>query len=147
MPGGSPYAGKSPLTVRRRLRQHHLARGSPMQKITRDDRGSNRRRPPQRLDGVTAGERDRPFTDDPQLLAQEQIAADSRPDQLELFAPGPGGRFAPLLGGVPPLEATSSLELARAWYRRELEQARRPANTIESYCYDLVKLEERTGPK
>jgi integrase/recombinase XerD len=39
------------------------------------------------------------------------------------------------------------LELARAWYRRELEQGKRPRNTIESYCYDLVKLEAKIGPK
>jgi integrase/recombinase XerD len=105
------------------------------------------RRARRRLDGVTAEERGQPYTDDPGLLTLEQVAADSVPDQLSLFAPGPGGHFAPLLGGLPPLEAASSLELARAWYRRELEQSRRPPNTIESYCYDLVKLEERTGSK
>jgi integrase/recombinase XerD len=104
-------------------------------------------RPRHRLDGVTTAEREQPFTSDPQLLAREQAAADSIPDQLELFAPGPAGKFTPLLGGVTPLESTSSLELARGWYRRELEQARRPVNTIESYCYDLAKLEEQTGPK
>jgi integrase/recombinase XerD len=118
-----------------------------MQKSTFGQTGQNRRRAPRRLDGLTTEERDQPFTDDPRLLAQEQAAAASLPNQLELFAPGPAGRFTPLLGGVPPLEPTSTLDLARAWYRRELEQARRPANTIESYCYDLAKLEERTGPK
>jgi len=106
-----------------------------------------RHRAPRRLDGLTNAEREQPFTDDLQLLVQEEAAAGTRPDQLELFAPGPGGRFTPLLGGMPALEPQSSLDLARAWYRRELEQARRPLNTIESYCYDLVKLEERTGPK
>jgi integrase/recombinase XerD len=69
------------------------------------------------------------------------------PDQLPLFAPGPAGQMTPLLGGVMPLEPGSRLDLARAWYRRELEQARRPANTVESYCYDLLKLEEQIGPK
>jgi integrase/recombinase XerD len=118
-----------------------------MQKAGFGQVDKSRRRASRRLDGLTTVDRDRPYTDDPQLLAQERGAAESLPDQLELFAPGPGGRYTPLLGGVPPLEAASSLELARAWYRRELEQARRPANTIESYCYDLVKLEERTGPK
>ncbi|MEA2530993.1 MAG: integrase/recombinase XerD [Thermomicrobiales bacterium] len=111
------------------------------------DKERPKRRASRRLDGVTAAERDQPFTDNPQLLAREQAAADALPDQLQLFTPGPGGKFAPLLGGVPPLEARSSLDLARAWYRRELEQARRPHNTIESYCYDLVKLEEITGSK
>ena len=58
------------------------------------------------------------------------------------LAPGPGGAFTPALGGLPPLTAGSSLDLARAWYRRELEQAGRPSNTVESYCYDLVVLED-----
>src|SRR5215218_784721 len=98
------------------------------------------------VNAVTAEQRDAPFTDDPELLQLEREAADRRPDQLPLFAPGPGGAFAPMLGGLPVLEADSSLELARAWYRRELEQARRPPNTIESYCYDLVILEKLTGP-
>jgi integrase/recombinase XerD len=45
------------------------------------------------------------------------------------------------------LSAESSLDLARSWYRRELEQAGRPSNTVESYCYDLVVLEKLIGPK
>jgi integrase/recombinase XerD len=98
-----------------------------------------------RLDGVTSAERAAPYADDPHLLELERAAAERKPDQLELFSPGPAGAFAPLLGGVPALEPGCSLTLARSWYRRELEQARRPANTIESYCYDLVKLEELTG--
>ncbi|MCC6790084.1 MAG: tyrosine-type recombinase/integrase [Thermomicrobiales bacterium] len=51
-----------------------------------------------------------------------------------------------MLGGMPPLEPDSSLSLARAWYRRELEQAKRPANTIDSYSYDLGQLERLIGP-
>jgi integrase/recombinase XerD len=103
-----------------------------------------RRRP---VDGLTTAERERPFSDDPALLAQEERIAAAAPDQLPLFAPGPGGAFSPVLGGLPPLSSESSLELARAWYRRELEQANRPANTVESYCYDLVVLEKLIGPK
>lgn len=110
------------------------------------DRGTGTRKRRQRLDAITAEERDAPYTDDPALLDLERAAAESQPDQLPLFAPGPGGTYAPLLGGLPALEANSSLDLARAWYRRELEQAKRPHNTIESYCYDLVRLEESTGP-
>jgi len=108
---------------------------------------AQRRRPRRRAKPITAEEREQPYTDDPRLLELERKAAESVPDQLPLFAPGPAGTLTPLLGGLPPLEPDSSLELARAWYRRELEQARRPQNTIESYCYDLVKLQERTGPK
>lgn len=98
-----------------------------------------------KLGAVTSDERDAPYTDDPRLLELEKRAAESRPDQLPLFMPGPSGDYTPLLGGLPVLESSSSLELARAWYRRDLELKRRPENTIESYCYDLVKLEERTG--
>lgn len=98
-------------------------------------------------DGVTSLERELPFTTDPALLAEEEAAGERLPDQLQLFTPGPGGHFSPLLGGVTTLAASSTLEIARAWYRRELEQAKRPVNTIESYCYDLMKLEERIGPK
>lgn len=106
---------------------------------------SHRKREP--IDGLTAEVRDRPYTDDPALLALEERFASSTPDQLPLFVPGPAGTFSPALGGLPPLTAHSSLELARAWYRRELEQAGRPTNTVESYCYDLVVLEKLIGPK
>ena len=81
------------------------------------------------------------------LLDLEREAASRAADQLSLFAPGPAGSFTPLLGGLAPLTAQSSLDLARAWYRRELEQAKRPVNTIESYCYDLVVLEKLIGLK
>src|SRR5690348_8379691 len=98
-------------------------------------------------DGVTAAERDRPYTDDPALLDLEAAAATAGPSQLTLFAPGPVGRFTPMLGGMPPLQSDSSLELARAWFRRELEQGRRPRNTVESYLYDLAVLEKLIGAK
>lgn len=103
-------------------------------------------RPPS-VDGLTSAERERPHSDDPALLAIEEGFSAAAPDQLTLFAPGPAGSFNPLLGGLAPLTAKSSLDLARAWYRRELEQAGRPSNTIESYCYDLVVLEKLIGPK
>jgi integrase/recombinase XerD len=104
-----------------------------------------RRRP--RKSPITAKERDAPHTDDPKLLQMEEAARAAAPDQLPLFAPGPAGHLMPLLGGLTTLEPNSRLDLARAWYRRELEQAGRPFNTVESYCYDLAKLEEQTGPK
>lgn len=98
-------------------------------------------------DGLTIQERALPYSDAPGLLDTEREAARANPDQLSLFTPGPAGSFSPLLGGLAPLSAQSSLELARAWYRRELEQAKRPLNTIESYCYDLSVLEKLIGPK
>jgi integrase/recombinase XerD len=98
-------------------------------------------------DGLTIAEREQPFTTDPSLLELEREEGEQAPSQLTLFAPGPHGQMTPLLGGLPPLEAVSSLELARAWYRRELEQSRRPRNTIESYSYDLMVLEKLIGHK
>lgn len=106
-----------------------------------------RRRATAGRNALTAEERAAPYTDDPALLKQEKRAAADVPSQLALFAPGPGGRFTPLLGGLPALEPSSSLDLARAWYRRDLEQSKRPHNTIESYCYDLTILEHLIGPK
>jgi integrase/recombinase XerD len=108
------------------------------------DRSPKRRR---KYGPVTSEERDQPFTDQPRLLELEKEATRSQPDQLQLFAPGPAGQLTPLLGGLPPLQAQSSLDLARSWYRQSLENKKRPHNTIESYCYDLMKLEEQTGPK
>jgi integrase/recombinase XerD len=96
---------------------------------------------------LTADEREAPFTDDPALLLLEERAAAEVPDQLALFAPGPGGKLTPQLGGFGALQPGASLEVARAWYRRELEQARRPRNTVESYCYDLGIFQEQVGPK
>lgn len=106
---------------------------------------SIQRDPPR--DGLTTEERERPFADDPALLALETAAAAEEPEQLVLFAPGAKGRLTPLLGGLAPLAPDSSLELARAWYRRELEQSRRPRNTVESYSYDLAVLQSLIGAK
>ncbi len=105
-----------------------------------------RKRSPAR-DGLTTAERETPHSDDPHLLELEAAAAAAVPSQLELFLPGPDGKLMQALGGIGALEPHSSLELARAWYRRELEQARRPRNTIESYGYDLAILQDQIGPK
>jgi integrase/recombinase XerD len=108
------------------------------------DRSPRRRR---RYGPVTSEERDQPYTDQPRLLEYEEKAKRSQPEQLPLLASGSAGTLTPLLGGLPPLQAQSSLDLARSWYRKALEDKKRPHNTIESYCYDLMKLEEQTGPK
>jgi integrase/recombinase XerD len=96
-------------------------------------------------DAVTSEEREAPYSDDPILLQWERGEAAARPDQLSLFAPGAAGQLTPLLGGLSPLTPGSSLKLARSWYRRELEQGKRPRNTVESYCYDLMVLETLIG--
>lgn len=102
-------------------------------------------------DAVTAQERDAPPVADAGLAALETDAARNRahrPDQLTLdLHTEAKGAFTPEVGGLVPLDAGSSLDLARTWFRRDLELARRPRNTIESYTYDLQKLEDLIGPK
>lgn len=112
---------------------------------------SSRPAPPRRTtrgrDAVTDNERAAPPSASRAMSAIEADAHRLRPGQLPLIDPMPHGEETPLLGGLPPLDPTSSLTLARTWYRRELEQARRPKNTIESYGYDLQTLETMIGPK
>lgn len=98
-------------------------------------------------DAVTDDERRRQPADASLLVDWETEAATSGPDQLTLFTEGPDGSFTPQVGGVPPLTAGSSLDLARTWYRRELELGCRPHNTIEAYSYDLMVLRQLIGPK
>ena len=102
-------------------------------------------------DAVSAHERDTPPAANARIAALEAGAAQARthrPDQLALdLLTDTRGSFAPEVGGLVPLDAGSSLELARTWFRRDLELARRPANTILSYSYDLQKLEDMIGPK
>lgn len=107
--------------------------------------------PPRRTtrgrDAVTSEERDAAPSASRAMAAIEADEQRLRPEQLALIDVVPRGSATPLLGGIAPLEASSSLALARSWYRRELEQARRPRNTIESYSYDLQTLETLIGPK
>lgn len=97
-------------------------------------------------DGVTSEERLRP-PEDPKLAALETRVRPDRPDQLSLFSFSSRGEVLPGPAGMTPLTATSSLALAREWYRRELEQARRPPNTISAYTHDLAVLEHLIGPR
>ena len=100
------------------------------------------------VDGVTYEERESPHADEPRLLRQERAVAAGVPAQLQLMLPTPtAGGATGLLGALPALAPDSSLDLARSAYRQHLEQARRPANTVDSYAYDLLKLGERVGPK
>lgn len=119
----------------------------PIRDEARPNAPSPTRRRPLARDGLTTAEREKPYSDDPHLLALEAAAAAAVPSQLALFSPGADGKLTQALGGVGALAPGSSLELARAWYRRELEQARRPRNTIESYGYDLAILQDQIGPR
>lgn len=98
-------------------------------------------------DAVTDAEREAAPSASRAMRAIEADEHRLRPEQLALVDQLPRGSETPLLGGLAPLVSTSSLPLARSWYRRELEQARRPRNTIESYSYDLQTLETMIGPK
>ena len=97
-------------------------------------------------DAVTATEREAAPSVSRAMAAVEADEQRLRPEQLALIDPLPHGEATPLLGGLAALEPTSSLTLARSWYRRELEQAGRPRNTVESYSYDLQTLETLIGP-
>jgi len=89
-----------------------------------------------------------PYPTDPDHWRLEVDAAAQAPAQLPLVSvDGSPGSFGALLGVLPALEAASSLDLARAWFRRDLENAGRPPNTIESYLYDLAILDKITGSK
>lgn len=46
-----------------------------------------------------------------------------------------------------PVTPFTPLSVARMWFRQFLEDADRPANTVESYTYDLVVLEHRLTDK
>lgn len=99
-------------------------------------------------DGVTFEERDAPARESPARVASERKAARAAANQLPLFAHVPGHPHDVTVGtDLPELQSGSSLTLARSWYRRHLEMQRRPANTLESYSYDLQKLEHIIGPK
>ncbi|MDI3341160.1 MAG: tyrosine-type recombinase/integrase [Sphaerobacter sp.] len=70
-----------------------------------------------------------------------------RPIQPPLFELGGDGRLRGHVALVPDLTASSSLDVARYWYRRYLEQSGHPRNTVDSYSYDLAVFEMLIGPK
>ncbi len=75
-----------------------------------------------------------------------------RPDdevvyQPALFEVGGRARLLGHAGQINDLTPQSSLDIARYWYRRYLEQAGYPRNTVDSYSYDLSILNGMIGPK
>ena len=98
-------------------------------------------------DGVTLEERDQPPSDRSEFVELETAAIVARPSQLDLFAIVDSGAFVAEIGGLPPITSHSSVDLARTDFRRHMEKANRPHNTIDSYSYDLQKLEDIIGPK
>src|SRR5215210_8758175 len=67
--------------------------------------------------------------------------------QVPLFTLTARGELAQPTADIPALSPTSSLDVARWWYRRDLEQQRRPINTIDSYMYDLALFQQGIGNK
>ena len=79
-------------------------------------------------------------------MAESEVKKQSIPYQPPLFTLTPRGELIRPVGEIPVLAATSSLEVARWWYRRHLEQEHRPLNTIASYMYDLALFQDYVGP-
>ncbi len=70
-----------------------------------------------------------------------------KPVQAELFTLSARGELMQPVGDIPALGPTSSLDVARWWFRRDLEQQKRPINTIDSYMYDLALFQSSLGNK
>jgi integrase/recombinase XerD len=70
-----------------------------------------------------------------------------RPVQAQLFTLNTRGELTDPVADIPALSPRSSLDVARWWFRRHLEQQKRPINTIDSYMYDLALFQQAVGPK
>lgn len=79
----------------------------------------------------------------------EEIATPpgTRAVQAELFTVSARGEMLQPTADIPALSPTSSLDVARWWFRRHLEQQKRPINTIDSYMYDLALFQQAVGNK
>lgn len=80
-------------------------------------------------------------------MTDEREGDIERAGQPPLFEVTGRSSYAPLIGGVGALTPRSPLPVARYWFRRSLEQAQHPKNTVESYLYDLAIFEQVVGPK
>jgi integrase/recombinase XerD len=67
--------------------------------------------------------------------------------QPPLFEGGGRARLLGHAGQINDLKPDSSLDIARYWYRRYLEQSGYPKNTVDSYSYDLSILNSMIGSK
>jgi integrase/recombinase XerD len=68
-------------------------------------------------------------------------------EQPPLFEVASDGHLTPGVAVMAALSPTTSLELARYWWRRALETNGHPPNTVESYSYDLSLFQTSIGPK
>ena len=81
------------------------------------------------------------------IITMAEAQKQQVPYQPPLFTVTARGELIRPVAEIPDLTSSSSLEIARWWYRRHLEQERRPINTITSYMYDLALLQDFIGPK
>ncbi|MDQ3930240.1 MAG: tyrosine-type recombinase/integrase [Chloroflexota bacterium] len=91
------------------------------------------------------GQVTRGHEDDEERTKAEAIAG--RPVQAELFTISARGELMQPVADIPALGPTSSLDVARWWFKRHLEQQKRPINTIDSYMYDLALFQSALGNK
>ena len=83
----------------------------------------------------------------PTALQEQEEKAHAKPIQAALFTLNQRGELTQPMADVPALHAQCSLDVARWWFRRNLEQQHRPINTIDSYMYDLAIFQESLGNK
>jgi integrase/recombinase XerD len=81
------------------------------------------------------------------MVDEKRIDAEQAVFQPSLFDNGGRARLIGHVGQINDLTPESSLDIARYWYRRYLEQAGYPHNTVKSYCYDLAILNALIGSK
>lgn len=82
-------------------------------------------------------------------VIQEGLEGKRNPQAMQgqLFTINQRGELEQPVADVPALSPTGSLDVARWWFRRHLEQQRRPINTIDSYMYDLALFQQSLGNK
>jgi integrase/recombinase XerD len=87
----------------------------------------------------------------PQIKTQTELVEEKltqeRVVQASLFELSGRGELLQPLADIPALNLESSLDVARWWFRRHLEQQQRPINTVDSYMYDLALFQESLGNK
>jgi integrase/recombinase XerD len=77
----------------------------------------------------------------------ERTSPRPRAVQAELFAVNQRGEMMQPMADIPALHPKCSLDVARWWFRRDLEQQHRPINTVDSYMYDLALFQQSVGNK
>lgn len=78
---------------------------------------------------------------------QKVEASNTQAVQAELFTISARGELMQPVADIPALGPMSSLDVARWWFKRHLEQQKRPINTIDSYMYDLALFQSSLGNK